>query len=206
MIKLYGTHPTRASRVMWMLSELDLDYESKSEDAPELADLNPNEKVPVLVDGSLVVWESMAINLFLAERYGGPLVPTSEAGRIAVLQWSFWAATEIEERAAQTARHRFAFPEAERDPEVATAAEDALLTALEALERTLAECQYVLGGDFTVADLNIASMLFPALPGGVDLSSRPRVSDWLSRCLERPACPFRRILRDSGLAASPPSD
>lgn len=88
---------------MWMLEELGLEYERIPTDhragehhAPAYAALNPNLRVPTLVDGDLVLWESIAINLYLAGRYDGGLWPRGEAGRGVAYQWSLWGVTELE--------------------------------------------------------------------------------------------------------------
>ena len=89
MIRLYGEPRSQAFRCVWMLEELGLDFElvptsfSNGESrAPDFLAINPNGKVPVLVDGDTTVWESLAINHYLADRYDGGLRPRTpgEAG------------------------------------------------------------------------------------------------------------------------------
>ncbi len=82
MIHLYGSRHNRAFRTYWMLEELGLAYEATPLDTQggetrteEFLAVNPNGHVPTLVDGEHVVWESMAINLYLARKHGGPLAP-----------------------------------------------------------------------------------------------------------------------------------
>ncbi len=78
MIKLYGIPASRAARCLWMLEELDLEYENVpthfigDSKKPDYLKLNPNGKLPTLDDDGLVVWESMAINLYLARKYPRP--------------------------------------------------------------------------------------------------------------------------------------
>ena len=80
MLQLYGNARSRAMRCLWMLEEVGQPYQlvDKSLRADDLhsADylkLNPNARIPTLVDGELVLWESMAINLYLAQKYPGPM-------------------------------------------------------------------------------------------------------------------------------------
>src|SRR5580698_6784232 len=80
MLQLYGNSLSRAMRCIWMLEEMGLPYElikktTRPEDlqSAEYLRLNPNARIPTLVDGSVVIWESMAINLYLAQKYDGPL-------------------------------------------------------------------------------------------------------------------------------------
>ncbi|HTX51395.1 MAG TPA: glutathione S-transferase family protein, partial [Caulobacteraceae bacterium] len=112
MITLYGSSRGRPSRSLICLEELGLAYRQvplrpwgRPEDAARLAALNPNARVPVLEDdGGLVVWESMDINLYLGDRYGGPLWPASPADRARLYQWSVWAQTSIDVMARHHAR------------------------------------------------------------------------------------------------------
>jgi len=81
MIKLYGIPRSRTIRPLWMLEELGLPYENvkvsfvNETRTPAFLNLNPNGRIPVLQDGNLTLWESMAINLYLARRYDKGLWP-----------------------------------------------------------------------------------------------------------------------------------
>src|SRR3546814_16083607 len=108
MIKRYGTPPTRALRAMWLLNELDLAHEIIPVDlhageqlTPEFLALNPAAKLPVLVDGDMVISESAAIQLYLADKYGdrfpgGGLIPDTPEDRGRMYHWLFFLMTEIE--------------------------------------------------------------------------------------------------------------
>src|SRR5215510_12495254 len=100
MIKLYGSRPTRSTRAAWMLEELGLEYELLDKFDPRSAEFlehNPNGKLPTLVDDGFAVWESMAVNLYLAQKYGGPLWPQSLQDQTRANMWSYWAMTELEQ-------------------------------------------------------------------------------------------------------------
>jgi len=80
MLQIYGTLKSRATRNLWMLEEVGQPYELVEKSAhpddtrtPDYLRLNPNARIPTLVDGDLVVWESLAINLYLAQKYEGPM-------------------------------------------------------------------------------------------------------------------------------------
>ena len=81
MIKLYGIPRSRTMRPLWMLEELGLPYENvkvsfvNETRTPAFLKVNPNGHIPVLQDGDLTLWESMAINLYLARRYDKGLWP-----------------------------------------------------------------------------------------------------------------------------------
>lgn len=194
MLTLYGAAQGRASRSLIALVELGLAYDhvplkpwENAADASRLAALNPNARVPVLDDDGLVVWESMAINLYLGDRCGGPLWPSTPSDRARLYQWSIWAQTSID----VMARHRARFG---KDPAVKAAAEAERLAALAILDRALADRTYLLGEAFTLADLNVAATLSePWENGRVDGDLDPAahglasLADWLVRCTRRPS-------------------
>jgi len=194
MIQLHGIRASRASRCIWMLEELGLEYENLPVSfvgdvkKPEYLALNPNGRVPTLVDDDgTVVWESLAINLYLAEKYDGGLRPKSPAERGHVLQWSFWAATEIEPGIIDAFVHRAMLPEGQRDAKIADAGAAKLERPLPVLDRVLEGRRYLLGDRFTAADLNVCSLLGIAPMARIDPSKRANVQRWLGECLGRPA-------------------
>lgn len=193
-LKLYGATTSRAIRCMWMLEELGLEYEQIPTDhragehhSPEYTALNPNQHVPTLVDGDLVLWESIAINLYLAERYDGGLWPHSVEGRGLAYQWSLWGVTEVEQLLATVARQRRLYPRDMRDPPQAAAAEAAAQKPLGILDVSLRDCAWLAEERFTVADLNLASIVSYALVARMDLSAFPDLERWLTACTGRPA-------------------
>ena len=190
MIKLYGTKASRAGRCLWMLEELGIPYENVPADlsSDAFAALNPNRRVPVLDDDGLVVFESMAINLHLADKdRSGGLAPRDAAERAHALQWSFWGITEIEPGLIDAFVHRVMLPPAQRKAEVAAAGEAKLPRPLAVLDAELARRPWLLGDRFTVADLNVASVLLVASLAGIELAGWPHVQRWLTACTSRPA-------------------
>jgi glutathione S-transferase len=194
MIQLHGIRVSRAGRCIWMLEELGLEYENVpvsfvgDVQKPEYLALNPNGRVPTLVDDDgTVVWESMAINLYLAEKYDGGLRPKSAAERGHVLQWSFWGITEIEPGLIDAFVHRVMLPEGQRDAKIADAGAAKLERPLPVLDGALEGRRYLLGDRFTAADLNVCSVLGIAPLARIDLVKRPNVQRWLAECMARPA-------------------
>ena len=195
MIEIYGVARSRAFRCLWALQELGLAYEHHSIDwttdakQPEYTKLNPNARVPCLRDGELVLFESLAINLYLGRRYGlGTLMPTDIQQEARVLQWTLWSTNEVEPHLSTVNHHRTNLPEAERDPAIAAAAEAKLAAPLAVLDAALAaDGGYLLGADFTLADLNVASVLSTAIVARFDLRPYPNVSAWFGRCFQREA-------------------
>ena len=194
MITLYGVPRSRAMRCLWMLEELGVPYENvktnfaKGETrTPEFLAINPNGHIPALRDGDCTLFESMAINLYLARKYGGGLWPTTVEDEGRAFQWSVWAMTELEGPVVTALVHRMFLPEAQRDPKKIEEAVRQFAKPRGVLEGALAGRTYVLGDAFSVADLNVASVLLWAPMAGLDLTPAPTVQAWLARCTGRPA-------------------
>ncbi len=195
MIKLFGVPASRTARSLWMLAELGLDYENipvhytGEAQTPEFLAINPNGRVPVLDDDGTVLFESLAINLYLAEKYGkGTLWPESVEDHGRCYQWSLWAMTEVDGTGTDVILNRTTLVEAERDEAKAKAGEALLQRPLNALDDTLAGRDYLLGSEFTVADLNVCSVVYVlGTLGRMDLSRFQNLEDWIDRCLSRSA-------------------
>jgi len=196
VIKLYGVPTSRASRCMWMLEELGLPYElvpvsfSGDNKKPEYLAVNPNGRVPALDDDGLVLFESLAINLHLARKYGGAsgLWPASPDDQSRAIQWSLWTANELEPHVIAHLLNSRMLPEPMRDAAKAKAAQEALPKPLAVLNGALAGKQHILGGGFSVADLNIAAVLTIGWKlKAFDPASVPNVAAWLERVNARPA-------------------
>jgi glutathione S-transferase len=194
MLKLYGTSMSRAARCLWALEELGLKYEhvplntQGDSRKPEFLKVNPNGHVPTLDDDGQIFWESMAINLYLAEKYGkAPFWPSSAADHGHASQWSLWVMTEAESHLLTILMHKMLLPKEQRSDKAIAAATEALKAPMKVLDGALAGKQYLLGNDFTVADLNVASVLSFGKLVGLDLSATPTASAWLDKCLSRPA-------------------
>jgi len=197
MIRIYGITQSRAFRPLWLLEELGLEYEHvrldyRGDDLndPEFRALNPNGRVPTLVDGELVLWESMAIDLYLARNYGAEagLWPDEIAGEALAWQWSFWVMTEVERPLLTILMHNRVLPEEKRDPARVSRNLGVLQIPFGVLDRALQGRDYLVGKDFTVADLNVAAVFAWCKPARVPLKDYPDLSRWLTQCLTRPAC------------------
>lgn len=193
MIKIYGILKSRAARPVWTAEELGIGYElvethyaGDAVKSPGYLALNPNGQVPTLVDDGLVLFESLAIDLYLAKKHrASGLWGDNERAEALIFQWTLWAATEAEPLARQWFRHTSFLPADERDPALAQAALAGLRARFAVLERSLRDADYLVGDRFTVADLNVAAVLqrFEQLGG----SACPRALAWHRRCMARPA-------------------
>jgi glutathione S-transferase len=194
MITLYGAMASRAHRTVWMLKELGLPFEhvpthfmDGSTRQPAFLAINPNGRVPVLDDDGFVVYESMAINLYLARKHGGALAPAGLQEEALATQWSFWVVTEVEKPLLFASANRALFPEGARDEDQARMAIDKLDRPFKVLDAHLAERAHLLGTRFTVADLNVATVMDLAPQCGISLAAWPRLQAWHQGCLARPA-------------------
>jgi glutathione S-transferase len=192
--KLYGDVKSRATRCLWALYEMGVPFDhvalshrdGETKSAGFLA-INPAGKTPALVDGDLVLTESLAINLYLAQTYMTPLWPKGRNDQMHVLQWTFWAATEAEPPAVQLAIHRVIAPPERRDEAQAARALKSLQPRLEHLDRHLHGAgRYILGERFSFADINVASVLNYLRRSGVDLKPTVRLDRWLAELEARP--------------------
>ena len=201
MLKLHGTPKSRNFRCIWAAEEAGIPYEivpvglGAPVKSPAHLKVNPNGKIPAMEDGDLVLFESLAINLHIAGKAGAPLSPSGD-DYSRVLQWTLWAATEVEPSAVQWAYNAYIRPREERDAGQAAAGAAGLAARLDVLEQQMA-AEHVLGPEFTIADLNLASVLFGAWSNSFDFGGHSKVKAWLSRCFERPSALAARKLRDA---------
>ena len=175
MLKLYGAGRSRAAIVRWYLEELAVPYEFVVLDLqagehlqPAFLAINPFAKVPAIVEGDFTLWESGAILIYLAEKYGN--VNSAET-RATIAQWVLFGNATLSNGI---------FVEANRAREMPR--------LMEPLNKLFERQPFVLGDQFSVADVALGSMLayIPMLLK-LDLSEYPNVMDYLKRMAERPA-------------------
>ena len=210
-VKLYGVTRSRASRNVWLCLEAGMAFEQvpviqarrladplapdapMNTRSPAFLAVNPNGLIPTLEDGDLVLNESLAINLYLAKKAGQPLAPADLAEDGQMTMWSLWAATEVEPHAMLILFNRGYLPEAERDPAKVDAAVTALVPRFAVLDAHLAGRDWMVGGRFTVADINIAEVLRYASLAPDLFAASPHVQRWYDACQARPA--FLEMMR-----------
>jgi glutathione S-transferase len=193
MIKFYGTSKSRSARSLWAIEELGLKYEHLPTEVPKAksADhlkINPNGHIPAIDDDGVILWESMAINLYLAEKYGkNSLWPASVEDHGRAYQWSFWGITELEGHFLTLLSHKMFLPPDQRDEKKANEAANALKAPLNVLDAALKGREYLLGSNFTIADLNVAGVLTFGTYVKFDHSATPALQAWLGKCHGRDA-------------------
>lgn len=206
MLTIYGVYRSRASRNYWLAGELGLPFVSVpvvqarrvddpletgaplNTQSPEFLAVNPTGLIPCIDDGGFVMTESLAINLYLARKHGGPLSGRTVTEEAEMLQWTLWAATEVEPHAVKiilTLDARAA--ESEQGRLTIRAAARALKKGFKRLDQHLAATGHVVGDRFTVADLNLAEVFRYAMSQPDLFEATPNVKAWLDRCQSRPA-------------------
>ncbi len=207
MLTIYGVYRSRASRNIWLANELGLPFkhvpviqhyrlpDAKAADAPlhtrsaAFMKVNPNGHIPSIDDDGLVLHESLAINLYLARKHGGPLAPAGVAEDGEMGMWALWAALEVETHALNILYNRSGNPDVPKA--MADAAVEALKAPLAVLDGALAKNGFLVGGRFTVADINVAEIVRYAQAAPELFEAAPRVKAWLAACQARPA--FRKM-------------
>jgi glutathione S-transferase len=177
MLKLYGGARSRASIVRWYLEELEVPYEfvlldmqAAEHRQPDFLSLNPFGKVPVLTDGDFKLWESGAILLYLMEKYGDQY-PSLEQ-RAEMIQWVLFANATLGPGI---------FEEATREQE--------LPRLFSPLDQIFEQQPYLLGSQFSVADVAVGSTLvYSSLLLKLDLSVYPAMVNYTKHLSARPAC------------------
>jgi len=191
---LYGSSTSRAIRSIWAIEEIGIEYDHVPTDfgegskAPEYLAINPNGRIPALVDGDLVLCESMAINLYLARTYGGDLYPDNAGDEARAQQWSVWGISEIEPLQMRIVIQKFFTPEEKRSERAVEGAIKGLQRPLAVLDAHLANQAYLLGDTFSIADLNLAAVMMLLKQTKTDYSAHENVTRWAKDCYARPSC------------------
>ncbi len=214
MLKIYGLYRSRASRNIWLCDELGVSFElvpvvqadrpagparaqfPLTTRSPEFLKINPNGHIPSIDDDGLILHESLGINLYLAKKHGGPLAPANLAEDGLMTTWTAWALTEIEPRSIQILYNRVAKPVEQRDAKLADACVEALKAPFRVLDAALAKDGYVVGGRFTVADINLAECFRYAQAAPELFDANPNVKAWLAKVQGRPAFKAMMAKRD----------
>lgn len=205
-MKLYEFAFTRSIRARWTLQELGVDFEGVTVNlragehrSPQYLAINPAAKLPTLVDGDLVLTESAAIVLYLAEKYR-KFLPTDTRGRAEVNRWLLFTVTELEQPLWRIAKNMNLYPEAQRlAADIPLAGQDFRAMA-DVAEKHMQGRKFVVGDDVTVADFVLAYTLDWA--NEVKLLDRcPQLVAYMERMYARPKAPKRIAQLRAALAS-----
>ena len=203
-LKIYGVLRSRATRPIWMAKELGIPYEHVpvvqyyrladpaaanvplNTQSPAFLAVNPNGLVPSIDDDGFVLNESLAITMYLARKHGGPLAPRDVREDALMMMWSLWVATECEASALRIMQNAAAVKT--RDPALYESGVAALAPKFAVLDKALREGGgHLVGGRFTVADLNVAEIVRYAQSAPELFSDVPNIQVWIAACQARPA-------------------
>ncbi len=194
MIKIFGSPQSSSGRCYWCLEEVGANYEAqaisfkdKEHKSESFLKINPNGKVPALIDGDLVLSESMAINFYLAEKYKPELLGNSIEDKAKVRQWSFWAIADLQPPIINIFIQKNFVPDEHRDQSSIEKSEKKLPPMLESLNQQLKGNNFLVGNKFSLADLNVNSVVSICIPINYDLSEYKNVVKWLETISQRPA-------------------
>jgi glutathione S-transferase len=197
-MKLYEFGPSRAIRVRWTLQELGVDFDTVTVNLmagehrrPEFLKINPAGKLPALVDGDVVLTESVAIVLYLAEKHSErDLIPRELGQRAEFFRWLLFTTTELEQPLWRISRHTSIYPADKRLPADIALARGDFAAMGRVLEEHMNGRQFLVGNTVTVADFVLAYTLDWAMMLSL-LDGLPRLDQYVQRMYARPRAPQR---------------
>jgi glutathione S-transferase len=183
-------------KVLWCLRELDLGYQridagmafGRNQEADYLA-MNPNGRVPTLVDGDFVLWESNSIMRYLVLAYapGSPLYPLDPRRRASVDRWLDWTLSTLQPVDRPVFWGLVRTPVEQRDMAVIQKDADAEAAQWQVVETALATRRFVEGDEFTLADIALGA--YARRWFGVEGVRKPRLPQlerWFAQFKDRP--------------------
>jgi len=193
---IYGEKLSRAERSLWAADECGVDYEHSTDPVHgdkslALLAVNPDGAIPTLDDDGFILTQSWAINLYLARKYGGDLASQNDEEEARILQWSFWAGTDVDGMIINTILATGMLPHEPANPELIKANFEKLQRPLTSLEHALEGRNYLAADRFTIGDLNAVSIVSWLPLIGFDMRKFPNIDGWIKRCAERPYFPKR---------------
>ena len=197
-MKLFEFAPTRSIRARWTLQELNVEFEAVTVNliagehrSPAFLKINPAGKLPALVDGDMVLTESIAIVLYLAEKYPDRgLIPTDLQERAQLMRWLLFTTTELEQPLWRISRHTAIYPEDKRLPADVALARDDFAAMVKVAEEHMRGREFIVGDTVTVADFVLAYTLDWAQVVNL-LNGLPCLESYVEQMYARPRAPMR---------------
>lgn len=198
MIRLFEFAPTRSMRVRWMLQELEVSFEATTinllrgeHTRPDFLRINPAGKLPALIDGDVVLTESVAIVLYLGQKYPAKgFVPLDIRERAQLDRWLMFAATELEQPLWRIARNANIYPPEKRSPKDIDNAREDFTAMIAVFNEHMTDRPYVMGATVSAADFVMAHTLDWANEIEL-LADTPRLQAYIERMFARPNAPPR---------------
>jgi glutathione S-transferase len=196
MITVWGRkNSVNVQKVLWALGEVGQEFERHDVggefgglDTPDYMAMNPNSRIPTLVDGDLVIWESNAVTRYVAAKYGaGTLWPDDPGVRALGDQWMDWVQTTLLSAMLPVFWGLIRTPPEERDMDAINAKAKDLVACFGVLDKALEGRDYVAGDAFTMGDIPVGAMCWRYSQLDIDRGSQPNLEAWHARLQERPA-------------------
>jgi len=194
-MKLYHSPQTRSVRPRWLLEELGVPYELETLDmakqdhkSAEYLKIHPHGAVPAFIDGDVVMFESAAICMYLADKYADKKLapPVGSPERAAYYQWMVYSMATLEPPVLQVFLHTVILPEEQRSSEQAQEGRTKFKDVARVLTNALRGKQYLVGNQFSAADVMIGSTLAWSHFMGL-LSDQHALEEYVKRVTSRPA-------------------
>lgn len=197
-LRLFEFGPSRSIRARWTLQELGVAFEAVTIDLfagdhrrPEFLRINPAGKLPVLVDGDMVLTESVAIVLYLAEKYPEKtLIPGDIRQRAELNRWVLFTTTELEQPLWRMRRHTAVYPPDKRLPGEVALARDEFAAMARVVEEHMRGRKFIVGDTVTVGDFVLAHTLDWAKTAN-SLTALPQLEAYMEQMYARPRAPMR---------------
>ena len=196
MITVWGRpNSINVQKVVWVLEEAGVPYERLDAggafgglDTDRYGALNPNRRIPTLVDGEIVIWESQVIVRYVAAAYAGPpLWADDPAARALSDMWMDWIQTTVQPRLIPVFQQVIRTPEDQRDLALIRDNTEALKEAFAILDAQLAGRAYLTGDDFSMGDIPTGAYAWRYLALDIEKPDLPHLQAWFKRLQERPA-------------------
>jgi glutathione S-transferase len=193
-LKIYGrTTSFNVQKVLWFLDELEVAYEHiqlggrfGGLDTPEFSELNPMKKVPLLVDGDNVIWESHTILRYLSASYGGSKWYSMDAYERSVYErWMDWSHVLFQPAFMGTFWGYYRVPASKRDMVSVNNELSECLKCLDTLNETLAKSEYLAGSSITLGDICAGSVIYRLISQGLNIQLPPNVQQWYTALKSR---------------------
>lgn len=195
MLKILGrANSINVMKVLWCCEELNLPYERVDvggafafKNQPDYLTLNPNGRVPTIIDDGFVLWESNVIVRYLSAKHGmGWLFPKDDRTRWEAERWMDWQQTTCGPAMTNMFWGLVRTPPEKRDHAAIEASRKATAEAMNILDKHLATSKYVAGDAFTMADIPLGCMAYRWLAFPVERPSQPHLVAWHDRLKQRP--------------------
>lgn len=198
-MKLYGSKNSRSLRCAWALEEAAATYDYQRVNMmkgeaqwPAFKAINGAGKIPVLTDGDMTLTESMAIVMYVVEKFpDAQLMPVNGTHRAEVFRWIFYVVSEVEAHLWAIAQHRFALPEDKRVPAIEATCVWQLQREFRVIEKTLITRPFISGEAFSAADILLTHCLTWALSAKIEVAGEATRA-YIERMKNRPA--FQRAV------------